>query len=95
MALQADDVKQIAKFAHLHIDDQQVEEMLIKLNQAELNLRSMIDVNTENISPMVNPHDAKQVLRKDQASTENQRDLLLNNAPLTEQGLFLVPRVIE
>lgn len=95
MTLKIDDVTQIAKFAHLHIQDEQVESFVSSLNTAKNSLQIMVSVDTKDISPMINPHDAKQKLRKDQASLTNQRDLLLSNAPLSEQGLFLVPRVIE
>lgn len=95
MAIKADDVVKVAKFAHLQLDNEQVAQVCEALNQAEESLRGLIALNTENIVPMINPHDAKQSLREDEAYENKQRALLLNSAPMTEQGLFLVPRVIE
>lgn len=95
MALQADDITTIAQFAHIQIVSSETESIAVKLNQAIQQLETMIAVNTTGIAPLINPHDAKQRLREDVANQPNQRDELLSNAPLTEQGLFLVPRVIE
>jgi len=44
---------------------------------------------------MAHPLDAIQKLRVDEVSEENQRDKLLNIAPASEDGLFLVPKVID
>jgi len=52
-------------------------------------------VDTDGIEPLAHPHDANQRLREDVVTEENQRELLQSNAPQTDAGLFLVPKVIE
>jgi aspartyl-tRNA(Asn)/glutamyl-tRNA(Gln) amidotransferase subunit C len=49
----------------------------------------------ENVQPLSNPLEQNQRLRPDQVIESNQRNKFLQNAPLTENGLFLVPKVIE
>jgi aspartyl-tRNA(Asn)/glutamyl-tRNA(Gln) amidotransferase subunit C len=44
---------------------------------------------------MAHPLDAVQRLRSDLVTEENQRELLQSVAPAVENGLFLVPKVIE
>ena len=55
----------------------------------------MQSVNTDSIVPMSHPLDGKQILRSDTVSEENNRDELQKLAPKVENGLFLVPKVIE
>jgi aspartyl-tRNA(Asn)/glutamyl-tRNA(Gln) amidotransferase subunit C len=52
-------------------------------------------VDTRNIEPLSHPLDAVQRLRADDVSEGNQRELLQTVAPAVEDGLFLVPRVID
>ncbi len=52
-------------------------------------------MDTSAVAPMANPHDAHQRLRADEVTEINQRDKFQQIAPLTEAGLYLVPRVIE
>ncbi|WP_156490761.1 Asp-tRNA(Asn)/Glu-tRNA(Gln) amidotransferase subunit GatC, partial [Oleiphilus sp. HI0086] len=51
--------------------------------------------NTEDIPPMAHPMDAVQVLRPDVVTESDKREKLQTVAPNTEDGLFLVPKVIE
>lgn len=61
-----------------------------------MNLVEQMDaVDTENVSPMAHPQDAFQRLREDTVTEENQREHFQKNAPAVEDGLYLVPQVIE
>ncbi|MCL4161755.1 UNVERIFIED_CONTAM: hypothetical protein GTU68_007690 [Idotea baltica] len=44
---------------------------------------------------MAHPQDAVQRLRDDAVTEINQREKLMSNAPLIENGLFLVPKVLD
>jgi aspartyl-tRNA(Asn)/glutamyl-tRNA(Gln) amidotransferase subunit C len=52
-------------------------------------------VETEGVEPMSHPMDAVQRLRADRVTEPNQRDALQAIAPAVENGLFLVPKVID
>jgi aspartyl-tRNA(Asn)/glutamyl-tRNA(Gln) amidotransferase subunit C len=52
-------------------------------------------VNTDNVEPLANPNDAVQRLRADEVTETNNREKYMANAPAQEDGLFLVPRVVE
>lgn len=47
------------------------------------------------MEPMAHPLDAVQKLRPDVVTETNQRDAFQAIAPATEDGLYLVPKVIE
>lgn len=99
MELQPDDLKRLARLARIAVSDDEV--MLLK---GQLNgIFGLIDelqaVNTGGIEPLAHPLDIVQPmaqrLREDRVSELDQRSANLANAPAQENGLFLVPRVIE
>ena len=52
-------------------------------------------VDTQNVVAIANPHDAVQRLRTDEVTEVDQREHFQTIAPKTEDGLYLVPQVIE
>ena len=55
----------------------------------------MNQVDVQGIEPMAHPLEMNQRLRSDTVTEVNQRELLQAHAPAVENGLFLVPKVIE
>jgi aspartyl-tRNA(Asn)/glutamyl-tRNA(Gln) amidotransferase subunit C len=95
MALDRTDVEKIAHLARLQIDAADIPAYTENLSNILDLVNQMQAVDTSSIVPMSHPMDAIQRLRPDQVTEENQRDTLLQQAPATEAGLFLVPKVIE
>ncbi len=95
MAIDKSQVKTVAHLARLTINESDVEATTGTVSQILELVDKMQAVNTDGIEPMAHPLDATQRLRADQVSEENQREQLQSCAPATEEGLFLVPRVIE
>ncbi|NRB79404.1 MAG: Asp-tRNA(Asn)/Glu-tRNA(Gln) amidotransferase subunit GatC [Saccharospirillaceae bacterium] len=95
MSLNQDDVKNIAYLARLAVSEEDMPKNIESLN----NILSLVDqlqsVNTDGVEPLANPLDAIQRLRADVITEKNDRENLLSNAPSTEAGLFLVPKVVE
>ncbi len=61
-----------------------------------LDLVAQMDaVETGGVLPMAHPLEMAQRLREDLVTEENRRDSYQANAPAVENGLFLVPKVIE
>ena len=52
-------------------------------------------LDTEGVAPLSHPLDATQRLRADEVTETNQRDTFQRCAPAVENGLYLVPRVVE
>jgi aspartyl-tRNA(Asn)/glutamyl-tRNA(Gln) amidotransferase subunit C len=52
-------------------------------------------VDTTGIEPMSHSQDVTQRLRNDVVTETNQRQLYQSIAPAVEEGLYLVPKVIE
>ena len=95
MSIERNDVLNAAHLARLAIDDNDIADY----TQDLANIISLADqmqaVNTDNIEPMAHPMDASQRLRADQVTESNQREHFQKQAPATEAGLYLVPRVID
>jgi aspartyl-tRNA(Asn)/glutamyl-tRNA(Gln) amidotransferase subunit C len=93
--IKKDDIQKIAYLARLGIDESAMPEYATSLTEILDFVEQMNSVNTDNIQPMAHPQDMVQRLREDVVTEENKRELLMQNAPKTEKGLFLVPKVIE
>lgn len=95
MSLDADEVKKIAHLARLKIDEADIPETVTHLSNI-LDLVAQMDaVDTEAVVPMSHPLDAVQRLREDLVTEHDQREDFQTIAPKTENGLYLVPKVIE
>nr|VFJ52522.1 MAG: aspartyl/glutamyl-tRNA(Asn/Gln) amidotransferase subunit C [Candidatus Kentron sp. DK] len=89
------DVEKIAHLARLAIDESDTERYAHDLSNILDLVGQMASVETDGVTPMSHPLDATQRLRPDEVTEDNLREHFQKNAPLTEGGLYLVPRVIE
>lgn len=95
MSLDKSEVQNIAWLARLAIDEQDVPNFSDELSNILDLVERMNSVNTEGISPIAHPLDLSARLRADNVTENNQRDHFQENAPLTGDGCYLVPKVIE
>ncbi len=95
MSLTADEVKKIAFLARLSIQEENIQTYADNLSGI-LDLVAQMDaVDTDSVTPMAHPQDVSQRLRADVVTETNQREKFQQNSPAIEDGLFLVPKVIE
>ena len=95
MSLDTDDIKAIAKLARLKIDEADVPLYATNLSSILDLVEQMSSVDTEGVVPMSHPLDVVQRLREDIVTESNQREKFQSVAPSTQDGLYLVPKVIE
>jgi len=99
MSLSDDQVRRIARLARLDIAPAEVAPVAERLNRILGLIEQMSAVDTKGIEPMAHPLDAQlpqgQRLRPDQVSEKDQRETFQSVAPATQDGLYLVPKVIE
>ena len=95
MALDRSDVKSIADLARLAISDENIDKYSTELSSILDLVEQMNAVNTEGVQPLAHPTDAVQRLRADVVTESNNREKYMANAPAQEDGLFLVPKVVE
>lgn len=99
MALTPEDVGRIAHLARLELQPAEQASMLTQLNAFFSIVEQMGAVDTRGIEPLYTPLSAVSEvhlrLRDDKVTESNQRELNQRSAPAVEDGLFLVPRVVE
>jgi aspartyl-tRNA(Asn)/glutamyl-tRNA(Gln) amidotransferase subunit C len=95
MALNLEDIKRIAHLARIEVSDTEAQETLNKLSGILGLIEQMQAVDTTGIAPMSHSQDVTQRLREDEVTQTNQRELFQAIAPATQDGLYLVPKVIE
>lgn len=95
MALERSDVEKIAHLARIGLNEADIPQTTATLN----NILSLIDamkaVDTTGIEPLAHPLEATQRLRADVVTESNHREAYQAIAPAVENGLYLVPKVIE
>ena len=95
MSLDKDEVQHIAVLARLKLDDKEFGETVDKLSKIVDFVDQLSQADTNDVVPMAHPLDAAQRLRPDEVTEPDDRDHVQQNAPATEGGLYLVPKVIE
>jgi len=99
MALTPSDVSRIAHLARLELQPAEQSAMLAQLNGFFSIVEQMSAVDTSGVEPLYTPLSAVSEvalrLRDDVVTEGNDRDANQRSAPLVEDGLFLVPKVIE
>jgi aspartyl-tRNA(Asn)/glutamyl-tRNA(Gln) amidotransferase subunit C len=95
MSLSAEDVKRIAKLARIRVDADEVITYQAQLNGIFGLIEQMQAVDTAGIEPMSHAQDLFQRLRADVVTEPDRRAVFQSIAPQTENGLYLVPKVIE
>ncbi|MEX2489530.1 MAG: Asp-tRNA(Asn)/Glu-tRNA(Gln) amidotransferase subunit GatC [Pseudomonadales bacterium] len=95
MKVTRDVVETMANLAQLKVDETEMQEYVASMTRI-LNLVEEMDaVNTNDIEPMAHPLETVQRLRPDEVTEPDQRDAIQELAPETQDGLYLVPRIIE
>jgi len=99
MSLTSTDIARIANLARLELQPDESERILTQLNSFFNIVEQMRAVDTTGIEPLAHPvvalSDMALRLRDDVVSEPNQREANQRSAPAVENGLFLVPKVIE
>jgi len=95
MALTEEDVARIAHLARIEISDSDRRAMLAQLNDIFAMIEKMQAIDTTGVAPMAHPLGGLQRLREDRITETDARAENMKNAPEAQDGLFLVPRVIE
>jgi aspartyl-tRNA(Asn)/glutamyl-tRNA(Gln) amidotransferase subunit C len=95
MALDTSDVAKIAHLARLAVNDDELEHFSSELSNILSLVEQMNAIDTTGVEPMAHPLHMTQRLRPDQVSERDQREHFQRIAPQTDDGLYLVPKVIE
>ena len=95
MALYSEDIQRIAHLARIEITAGEAVEVRTKLDSIFELIGRMRAVDTTGIVPMSHAQEVTLPLREDVVTETNRRELYQSVAPAVQDGLYLVPKVIE
>jgi aspartyl-tRNA(Asn)/glutamyl-tRNA(Gln) amidotransferase subunit C len=95
MSLSPEQVKQVAHLARLSLPPEKVEPYARQLSNILAMVGQLSNAQTDAVSPMAHPLDMVQRLRADAVTEADRRDDFQAIAPAVDNGLYLVPKVIE
>lgn len=95
MSLDPNHIQELCELARLAIAPDEVGDVSAKLSDIVALVDRLQAVDTTGVTPMAHPLDRSQPLRDDTVTETDQHLTYQKNAPLTERGLYLVPKVIE
>ena len=93
--LSLDQIAKIAQLARLELPATAAAALQQELNGILALVDRVQAVDTQGVEPMSHPQQAMQRLREDDVTERDQREKHQAIAPATEDGLYLVPKVIE
>lgn len=91
----AEDVRKIARLSRLHVEDAQLAPLAGELNGILSWIEQLAEVDVEGVDPMTSAVDMRAPLRADAVTDGGKRDEVLQNAPKSDDGFFVVPRSVE
>lgn len=94
MKVSKEELLHIAKLANLNLKEEEVDSYLLNL-QDILNFADVVNnASTEGLKETIGVNSNYNVFRKDEIKEFGNREILLQNAPEQEEGMFKIPKVI-
>jgi len=95
MALSSAEIQRIAHLARIEITPSEAADVRAKLDSIFDLIGRMRAVDTAGIVPMSHAQDVTLPLREDIVTETDRRELYQSVSPAVQNGLYLVPKVIE
>ena len=87
--------ERIEKLAKLRFNNEEKEKMMSDMSEIISWVKKLEELDTEGVNPLTNMSHEINVMRKDENTTSLDRDIVLKNAPNSEDGFIRVPKVID
>ena len=88
-------VRRIARLARIAVTDAEVPHLQNEINAILAIVEALSAVDVSGVEPMTSVIPMKLPMREDEVTDGEIEPLILANAPLAEDGFFVVPKVIE
>jgi aspartyl-tRNA(Asn)/glutamyl-tRNA(Gln) amidotransferase subunit C len=95
MSVDADTVRRIAKLARIAVAEGEVEHLRGELNAMLAFVEQLSEVDVEGVEPMTSVTPMTMKTRADEVTDGGNAAAILQNAPESDDGFFLVPKVVE
>lgn len=95
MQLSEDDVRRVADLAKIALPEAELADAVQQLRGVFGLIEQLLAADTDGVEPMAHPLDGALRLRDDDVTEADRHELFQSVAPQVEDGLYLVPKVIE
>ncbi|MBE04839.1 MAG: Asp-tRNA(Asn)/Glu-tRNA(Gln) amidotransferase GatCAB subunit C [Gammaproteobacteria bacterium] len=95
MAIDKATVLRISRLARIHLAEGEIDTVAKELNGIIQWVEQLKEVDTESIEPMTSVVEIELPKREDIPDDVANQKELLSNSPDTEDGFFVVPKVVE
>ena len=95
MSVDKNTVRKVARLARIAVPEERLEPLAAELNGILAWIEQLNEVDVQGVEAMTTPVKMTLPMREDVVSDGNIRDKVLANAPKTEDGFFVVPKVVE
>ncbi|MBL8559858.1 MAG: Asp-tRNA(Asn)/Glu-tRNA(Gln) amidotransferase subunit GatC [Hyphomonadaceae bacterium] len=95
MAIDENTVRRVAHLARLALPEDRLAPMAAEINGILAWIEQLNEVDVEGVEPMTSVVAAKLPMREDVVTDGGDPRKVLANAPKSEDGFFVVPKVVE
>lgn len=95
MAIDAATVRKVARLARIRVDEDRVEPLAAELSGILTWIEQLNEVDTEGVAPMASTEAVSLPMREDVVTDGGDPAKVLSNAPKSDRGFFVVPKVVE
>ena len=95
MSIDNSTVKKVATLARIEIRKDEESKLIEELNNILGWVDELKKVDTEDVEPMLSVFNESMNMREDKSESNYNNDQILKNAPNSNSGFFVVPKVIE
>ena len=95
MSVDKDTVRKVARLSRIKLDEDRVEPMTQELNAILAWIEQLEEVDVDGIEPMTSAVATTLPMREDKVTDGNIQKKVVANAPRSEDGFFVVPKVVE
>ena len=95
MKVSKEEILHIANLANLKLKDEEIDKYILNLEDI-LNFANVVNnAPIDGLTETIGANDSYNVFRKDEIKEFGDRDLLLQNAPSQDEGMFKIPKVLQ
>ena len=95
MNITKEQLKHIANLSNLSFSDEELEKYLVDMTGIVDFVNQLNEINTDDVEITTSILGEYNIFREDEIKQSFDRELLLQNAPDSQDGMFKIPRVIE
>jgi aspartyl-tRNA(Asn)/glutamyl-tRNA(Gln) amidotransferase subunit C len=95
MSIDENTAAKVAKLARIEVESQDLKALAKEFNDILGFIEQLNEVDVEGIEPMTSVTPQKLIRRSDNVTDGNKQTSVLNNAPISREGFYAVPKVVE